>query len=54
MSAADTQAVAAKTVETLKRMRSDDKFALFWKHAESLCLRTDTKEPELPLKRRDP
>ena len=50
MSAAEAQAIAAKTVETLKRMRSDEMFASFWKHVECLQSRTNINEPTLPRK----
>ena len=46
--------MAAKSVETLKRIRSDEMFELLWKHVESLCVNTDTKEPALPRKRKAP
>ena len=42
LSAAEAQLLAGKTVETLKRMRSDEMFQLFWKHVECLRGRTDT------------
>ena len=54
VSAADAQIMAAKSVETLKRIRSDEMFELFWKHAESLRVNTDTKEPAPPRKRKAP
>ena len=54
LSAAEPQLIAGQTVETLKTMRSDEMFELFWKHVECLRVRTDTDEPTLPRKRRLP
>ena len=54
LSAAEAQVIAGQTVETLKRMRSDEMFELFWKHVECLRVRTDTDEPTLPRKRKAP
>ena len=54
LSAAEAQVIADQTVETLKRMRSDEMFELFWKHVECLRVRTDTDEPTLPRKRKAP
>ena len=54
VSAADAQIMAAKSVETLKRIRSYEMFELFWKHVESLRVNTDTKEPAPPRQRKAP
>lgn len=54
MSAAEAYIIVSKTIETLKHMRSDDMFQLFWKRTELLRERTGTNEPVLPRKRRAP
>ncbi len=54
MSAADGQAIAEKTIQTLKDMRSDSMLELFWKYVECMQKRTDTNEPLLPRKRKAP
>ena len=54
LSAAEAQAIASKTIKTLKDIRSDDKFKLFWAHVECLLKCTNTEEPSLPRKRRAP
>ena len=42
MSAAKAQEIAKLTVDTLKGMRNDDAFMLFFQLLESLCEKTDT------------
>ena len=54
LSAAEAQVIARQTVQTLKSIRNDEMFELFWKHLETLRERTDTREPVLPRKRRAP
>ncbi len=54
MSAAEAQVIVSKTIETLKNIRGDDMFQLFWKHTELLREHTGIDEPILPRKRRAP
>ena len=54
MSAAEVQKIAKLTVDTLKGMRSDDAFKLFFKLVESIREKTDTEEASLPRKRKEP
>ena len=51
LSAAEAQSIAADTIDTLKGMRSDDKFKLFFQLVESLRVRLDCEEPVLPQKK---
>ena len=50
MSAAEAQEIAQLTVDTLKGMRNDDAFKLFFQLVESICERIDTEEAILPRK----
>ena len=52
MSAAEAQEIAKLTVDTLKGIRNDDSFKLFFQLIESLREKTDTEEPILPRKRK--
>ena len=54
MSAAEAQEIAQLTVDTLKGMRNDDAFKLFFQLVESICERTNTEEAILPRKRKAP
>ena len=54
MSAAEAQVIAKLTVDTLKGMRNDDAFKLFFQLVESICEKTDTEEASLPRKRKAP
>ena len=54
MSAAEAQEIAKLTVDTLKGIRNDDSFKLFFQLIEALCEKTDTEEPILPRKRKAP
>ena len=54
LSAAEAQHIAALTVKTLKDMRTDETFGLFFKQVELLRNSTDTEGPSLPRKRRAP
>lgn len=53
MSAAEGQHIAKLTVKTMKLVRTDDKFDLFWTHVKQQCLQLeDVNEPSLPRKRK--
>ena len=54
MSAAEGQAIAELTVRTLKTMRNDESFALFFDLVNRFCELTGTDPPVLPRKRRAP
>ena len=54
MSAAEGQAIAKLTVRTLKTMRNDESFALFFDLVNRFCELTGTDPPVLPRKRRAP
>ena len=54
LSAAEGQALAAMTIRTLKNMRADDKFALFWKDVTTLAENNLVNAPMLPRRRRLP
>ena len=48
------QNIAKSTVITLKKMRSDEKFNLFWKDVENKAAILDVDPPRLPRKKRVP
>lgn len=48
MSAAEAQEIAKLTVDTLKGMKSDDAFMLFFQLLESLRKKTNREEATLP------
>ena len=48
LSAAEAQRIARQAVTTLKNLRSNEIFQLFWKHVECLRERTDTKRRAPP------
>ena len=48
------QNIAKSTVITLKKMRSDEKFNLFWKDVENKAVIFDGDLPRLPRKKRAP
>ena len=54
LSAAEAQSVAKLTVTTLKKMRADESFDLFFKLVLSLQESTGTNPPTLPRKRKVP
>ena len=54
LSAAEAQSIAVDTIDTLKGIRSDEKFKLFFQLVESLRVRLDCEEPALPRKRKAP
>ena len=54
MSAAEGQTITKLTVGTLKRMRTEESFTLFFHHVERLRELNDTDLPVLPRKRRAP
>ena len=54
LSAVEAQTLAEMTVKTLKNMRTDEAFVLFFKLVKQLSVRTDTAEPSLPRKRKAP
>lgn len=54
LSAAQAQDIAELTVKTLKGIRTDEAFELFFQLVECLRNRTDTEEPSLPRKRKAP
>lgn len=47
LSAAEAQSIAADTVDTLKSMRSVEKFKLFFQLVESLCVKLECEKPIL-------
>ncbi len=54
LSAAEAQTIAEMTVKTLKSIRTDEAFELFFQLMERLRDSTDTEEPSLPRKRKAP
>ena len=48
LSAAEAQSTAADTIDTLKSIRSVEKFKLFFQLVELLCVRLDCEESVLP------
>jgi len=52
MSASEVQEISKLTDDTLKGMRNDDAFKLFFQLVESLCEKNDTEEATLPRKRK--
>lgn len=54
LSAAEAQNIAADTIDTLKSIRSVEKFKLFFQPLESLRIRLGCEEPLLPQKRKAP
>ena len=54
MSAAEAQEIAKLTVDTLKGMRNDDAFKLFFQLVESIHEKNDTEEVSLPRKCKAP
>ena len=54
MSAAEAQEIAKLTVDTLKGMRNNDAFMLFFQLLESLHEKNDTEDATLPRKRKAP
>lgn len=54
MSAAEGQKIADMTVHTLKSIRSDEKFLLFWKVIKQKASSLNVNEPTLPRKRKRP
>ena len=54
LSAVQAQTIADLTVKTLKGMRTDEAFDLFFKLVQQLSDKTNTAEPSLPRKRKAP
>ena len=54
LSEAEGQALAAMTIRTLKNMRADDKFALFWKDVTTPAENNLVNAPMMPRRRRLP
>ena len=54
LSAAEGQQVAHMTVETLKSIRNDQSFNLFWEKVNHTASELDISEPQLPRHRRRP
>ena len=54
MSASEGQSVSAMTVATLKLMRSDEQFDMFWALVTARAKELDIGEPVLPRKRKRP
>ena len=52
LSAAEAQNIASDTIDTLKGIRSVEKFELFFQLIESLFTRLDCEQPVLPQKRK--
>lgn len=54
MSAAEGQAVAQMTLDTLSNIRTEESFKLFWQTVNSHASSLDVDEPRLPRKRKMP
>ncbi|CAG2184616.1 unnamed protein product [Mytilus edulis] len=54
LSAAESKSIAQKTVQTLKSLRDDECFNLFWENVIMKSRRKSVEEPVLPRKRRMP
>jgi len=54
LSAAEGQALAAMTVKTLRTLRSDEQFQIFWKETRGKATVCQVSEPSLPRHRRAP
>ena len=54
ISAAQGQEVTAMTVQTLKSLRSDSNYKLFWKKVTHLAEKLEVSEPALPCRRKVP
>lgn len=54
ISAAESKSVAVKTVKTLKSMRTDECFDLFWEKTTRKAKAKDVQDPVLPRKRKMP
>ena len=54
MSAAEGQEIAHMTVQTLKTLRSDQSFDVFWSKVNQFASSRDVNEPQLPRKRKTP
>ncbi|XP_063436645.1 zinc finger MYM-type protein 1-like [Mytilus trossulus] len=54
LSAAESKSIARKTVQTLKSLRDDKCFNLFWENVIMKSRRKSVEEPVLPRKRRMP
>ena len=54
ISAAEGQAVAAMTVQTLQSLRSDSNFTLFWKKVTKFAYTLEVGAPHLPCRRKVP
>ena len=54
ISAAQGQEVASMTVKTLKSLRSDNNYKLFWKKVTTLADKLEVSEPALPRRRKVP
>ena len=52
--AAASQKIAAMTIATLKNVRNDDSFDLFWQKIEKARRSLEVGEPILPRKRKAP
>ena len=54
MSAAEGQQITSMVVNTLKAMRSDEAFELFWEHITVMAASLEVHDPILPRKRKTP
>ena len=54
VSAAEGQEVARMTVQTLKSVRTAEKFTMFWAKVTEMASKLGVDEPELPRKRKTP
>ncbi len=54
LSAAEGQQVAAMAIETIKSLRSDESFDLFWEKVNGRAKEFDISEPQLPRSRKQP
>ena len=54
VSAAEGQRVAAPTLTTLEKIRTDEDFDLIWKLVQKKASHFDISEPKLPHKRKAP
>ena len=54
MSAVEGQKITSMVVNTLKAMRSDEAFELFWKYVTDMAMSLEVEDPVLPRKRKTP
>ncbi len=54
LSAAEGQRIGQMTVQTLKSLRNEKNFDLFWERANRIVTELDVSEPQIPWRRRQP